>query len=315
MVQTSFESIQLLEGECQIRSYVPLGSLTTLRVGGEAEWFVAPRTLDALTASLAWAHAEGMGVTLLGAGSNLLVSDRGIPGLTIYTRYLRQTVFDEETGRVTAGAGESLARLAWRAAKRGWRGLEWAVGIPGTIGGAVVMNAGAQGGCTADVFVDAHVVTPDGQTLILASEDLAFGYRSSALQEEVSVADQRQVRLVAQATFQLQPGEAPAQVMEETTTNLKHRHETQPYDSPNCGSVFRNPGPKAAGWLIENTGLKGFQIGEAQVSQLHANFILNCGQATAGDVFRLIRHVQGEVHQQWSLLLEPEVRMLGEFQF
>jgi UDP-N-acetylmuramate dehydrogenase len=220
--------------------------------------------------------------------------------------YALSAELDVEKGQITASAGEPIVRLAWQAAEKGWEGMEWAVGIPGTVGGAVFMNAGAHQHCTADILVNAQVLNVDGSLATLTPADLGFSYRNSVLQ--------RDTRLVVQATFQLQPGADPQVVTSKTDQHLKHRHTTQPYDMPSCGSVFRNPGPKAAGWLIENTGLKGFQIGGAQVAQRHANFILNSGSATANDVYQLIHYVQDQVQTQWSLWLEPEVRMLGEFQ-
>jgi UDP-N-acetylmuramate dehydrogenase len=302
-----YSPISLRGTDCKINSQVALAGLTSFRVGGPAEWYVAPRSIEALQASFAWAQAEGLPVTLLGAGSNLLVSDRGLSGLVIGTRYLKQISFNPETGQVTAGAGESIPRLAWLAAKRGWKGLEWAVGIPGSVGGAVVMNAGAHSGCTADILVSARVLSPGGKVEVLAPADLGYRYRTSVLQGGD--------RLVTEATFQLQPGFDRSLVMAATNAHFSQRRTTQPYHLPSCGSVFRNPTPKAAGWLIEQAGLKGYQIGGAQVAQRHANFILNCGSATANDIFHLIRYVQEQVEQRWSLLLEPEVRILGEFPF
>jgi UDP-N-acetylmuramate dehydrogenase len=300
------EPIQLPDSNCLIKPQVSLAHFTTFRVGGAAEWFVTPRTLEALQACWQWAHSQGLPITLLGAGSNLLISDCGLPGLVICTRYFRGATFDPEKAQITAGAGEPIVRLSWQAAKRGWQGLEWAVGVPGTVGGAVFMNAGAHQACTADSLIEAQVLGIDGTLEVLYPQDLGFSYRTSSLQTDK--------RLVVQARFQLQPGADPEVVTAQTDQFLKHRHTTQPYDMPSCGSVFRNPNPKAAGWLIENAGLKGFQIGGAQVAQRHANFILNLGSATASDIYRLIRHVQERVENQWSLLLEPEVRMFGEFQ-
>jgi UDP-N-acetylmuramate dehydrogenase len=291
--------------ECVILPEVCLANLTSLRVGGNAQWYVAPKNWEELQASLEWWQHQDMPLTMLGAGSNLLVSDRGIPGLTIATRHLRYYEFNSETGQLTAGAGEPIARLAWQAAKRGWRGLEWAVGIPGTVGGAVVMNAGAHQECVGDVLVNAIVVSPNGEVKQLGAADLNYRYRNSMLQGNP--------RLVSQATFQLQPGFSRDEVMETTNQYLKQRKSTQPYDRPSCGSVFRNPKPHAAGWLIEQTGLKGYQIGDAQVAYRHANFILNCGHATADNVFRLIRHIQEQVEYHWCVSLEPEVKFIGEF--
>ncbi|NER47448.1 MAG: UDP-N-acetylmuramate dehydrogenase [Symploca sp. SIO1B1] len=291
---------------CPLQSQVSLASLTSFRVGGPAEWYVAPRSLEDLQASFEWVNHQKLPMTLLGAGSNLLISDKGLPGLVICTRYLRQMKFDNETGLVTVGAGEPIARLAWQAAKRGWQGLEWAVGIPGTVGGAVVMNAGAHNSCTADLLVNVETISPSGMIERLTPQDLGFSYRTSILQGGN--------RLVTQATFQLQPGIEPKQVQTKTSQHLKRRHSSQPYHLPSCGSVFRNPDSHAAAWLIEQIGLKGYQIGGAQVAQRHANFILNCGGAKANDIFQVIRHVQQQVEHNWSVWLEPEVRILGEFQ-
>jgi UDP-N-acetylmuramate dehydrogenase len=290
---------------CVLRSQVPLSSLTSLRVGGPAAWYIAPRRVEELQAGLVWAQSKGLPMTLLGAGSNLLVSDRGLPGLVIGMRHLRHTEFDSETGRVTAGAGVPIARLAWQAAERGWRGLEWAVGIPGTVGGAVVMNAGAHGTENADILIETQVIDPDGTLYQLKPEDLDYRYRTSNLQGSD--------RLVTQATFQLQPGDDPETVLKDTVADLNQRRASQPYHLPSCGSVFRNPDSRTAGWLIEQTGLKGYRIGQAQVSDLHANFILNLGGATASDVFQLISHVQQRVEQRWSVRLRPEVKILGDF--
>ena len=299
-------SIRLPNTDCIIKPNVSLATLTSFRVGGPAQWYITPRSLEDLQAGIEWANIERLPITLLGAGSNLLISDQGLPGLVICTRHLRSTYFDLQTGRVTASAGEPLVRLAWQAAERGWQGLEWAVGIPGTVGGAVAMNAGAHKGCTADILVDAHILSTNGKKDILTPSQLGYGYRTSILQGGS--------RVVTQATFQLQPGADPATVMAETNFHLKQRQKTQPYHLPSCGSVFRNPNPHKAAWLIEQTGLKGYQIGQAQVAQRHANFILNCGGATANDIFQLIQYVQQQVEQRWSLSLEPEVKILGEFQ-
>ncbi|MGK7945967.1 MAG: UDP-N-acetylmuramate dehydrogenase [Microcystaceae cyanobacterium] len=284
---------------------VSLASMTSYRVGGSAQWYAAPKNKDELYTVFEWFSQQHFPLTLLGWGSNLLISDDGIPGLVISTRHLRHRQFDEEKGQITAAAGESIQRIAWQAAKRGWRGLEWAVGIPGTVGGAVVMNAGAHQGCTADALVKAVVMSPDGALETLTPEQLDYDYRTSNLQT--------QHKLVLEATFQLKMGFEREEVMAESTDNLHRRKNSQPYDKPSCGSVFRNPYPQAAGRLIEELGLKGYQIGGAQVSQRHANFIVNAGQAKASDIFRLIRHVQEKVDAQWNLCLKPEVKMLGEF--
>jgi UDP-N-acetylmuramate dehydrogenase len=221
--------------------------------------------LEALQASFEWAKAKELAVTLLGAGSNLLVRDRGLPGLVIGTRHLRYTQFNPDNGQVTVAAGEPLPRLAWQAAERGWQGLEWAVGIPGSVGGAVVMNAGAHSACVADILVNTQLLSPSGTLETLTPQQLGYSYRTSLLQGSQC--------LVTQATFKLQPGTDPQQLMATTNQHLEHRLKTQPYHLPSCGSVFRNPSSYKAGWLIEQAGLKGYQIGGAQVAQRHANFI------------------------------------------
>ncbi|WP_009632286.1 UDP-N-acetylmuramate dehydrogenase [Synechocystis sp. PCC 7509] len=292
--------------DCQIKAQIPLATLTSFRVGGPAEWYTAPRNLEQLKASFEYAEARDLKVTMLGAGSNLLISDRGIPGLVISTRHLRHSEFNPHTGTVTVAAGEPLPRLAWQAAERGWQGLEWAVGIPGSIGGAVVMNAGAHKSCIADMLVNAQVLLPSGKIETLSLEELNYTYRTSSLQGSD--------RTVTQATLQLQPGFDSSLVMATTSQHLEQRKTSQPYHLPSCGSVFRNPLPYTAGWLIEQSGLKGYQVGAAQIAQRHANFILNCGGAKANDIFSLIYHVQQQVQQNWSIWLHPEVRMLGEFQ-
>ncbi|WNC22915.1 UDP-N-acetylmuramate dehydrogenase [Thermosynechococcus sp. PP22] len=295
----------LPQTQCPLQRHISLAEFTTLNVGGCAEWFVEPRTVAELQAAYIWAQEQELPITVLGAGSNLLVSDRGVAGLVIATKHLRYLKSDLETGQLTVGAGYPLPKLAHYAAKLGWRGLEWIVGIPGTVGGAVVMNAGAHGGCTAERLVSAVILEPDGTLAVVAARELGYGYRTSCLQNSQ--------RLVLQATWQLEPGHDPAQVKADTQKHLSDRLRTQPYDFPNCGSVFRNPQERTAGWLIEQTGLKGYQIGRAQVSQKHANFILNCGGATAMDVYRLIRHVQAAVADRWSVWLQPEVKLIGDF--
>lgn len=295
----------LPSSQAEIEPQVSLAPMTSFRVGGPAEWFTAPKTLEQLQESYQWALAEKIPVMFLGAGSNLLISDQGLPGLIISTRYLKTHSIDEQTGRMIADAGKPIPRLSAQAAQKGCQGFEWAVGIPGTVGGAVVMNAGAHGGCVADNLVEAHILMPDGSIGIFSNEQLKYAYRTSILQA--------QPQLVLKAVFQLNPGFDPQSVMATTQKHREHRLSTQPYDWPSCGSVFRNPKPKSAGWLIEQADLKGYMIGGAQVAQKHANFILNLGNATAMDIFNLIHHIQAKVDEQWGFHLHPEVKMLGDF--
>jgi UDP-N-acetylmuramate dehydrogenase len=295
-----------LADDFEIVSEAPLAKLTTLRVGGKAEWLALPKTTEQLKTALRWAKSEGTETTVLGAGSNLLISDRGLPGLVICTRALRQSHFDATTGKVIAAAGEPWSSLAWKAARQGLKGFEWTIGIPGTVGGAVVMNAGAHGGETADILLEVEVISRDGTVAVLTPEDLDFQYRTSTLQGGD--------RTVISATFQLSPGYDPATIKTATADDLRSRRKTQPYHLPNCGSVFRNPLPHSAGRLIQAAGLKGHRIGSAQISTLHANFIVNLGQAKASDVLSLIRNTQAVIKERDGIALETEVKIIGDFE-
>ncbi len=250
-----------LQIQNSIRSNVSLAGLTSMRVGGLAEYFISPRSSTELAESLSWASDRNLPITIIGAGSNLLISDQGLVGLVVCTRHLRGIEFDEHSGQVTAAAGEPVARLAMQIASHGWSGFEWAVGIPGTVGGLVVMNAGAQGGCAADCVVSVQTITLTGKTHLVYPQDLDFSYRTSSLQESSNI--------VTGTTFRFQAGGNPLAIAADTEAKLKVRHTTQPYHLPNCGSVFRNPLPQFAAKLIQDAGLKGYQIGNAQVSELH----------------------------------------------
>ncbi len=305
MTPSPAASIQLPQTGATIQSHTVLAPMTSFRVGGPAEWFADPQSIEQLQEIYLWGIEQGFPITFLGAGSNLLISDQGLPGLTICTRHLKTHSIDPDTGIMTADAGKPIPRLSTQAAKMGCSGFEWAVGIPGTIGGAVVMNAGAHGGCVADNLIEAHVLKPDGAIAILTNAELEYAYRSSVLQGHP--------QLVLRAVFQLTPGQNAESILAQTHQHRDHRLSTQPYDWPSCGSVFRNPLPKTAGWLIEQSGLKGYMLGGAQVAQKHANFILNLGQASASDIFNLIHYVQDTVDHQWGYRLHPEVKVLGEF--
>ena len=291
-----------------LQQQVPLANFTTWRVGGPAQWLAEPNDLEQCLALLQWAQAEDLKTRVIGAGSNLLIADAGLPGLTICLRRLQGSQLDAESGQVKALAGEPLPTLARRAARLGLHGLEWAVGIPGTVGGAAAMNAGAQGGSTADCLTSVEVIDQSLKdsvktTTTLSNADLAYDYRQSLLQGSD--------RLVVAAQFQLEPGHDAKELMRKTSGNLSHRTTTQPYQWPSCGSVFRNPEPEKAGQLIEGLGLKGRRIGGAEVSPVHANFIVNVGDATADDIRALIDLVQNEVERMHGITLHPEVKRLG----
>ncbi|MEA5423480.1 UDP-N-acetylmuramate dehydrogenase [Synechococcus sp. CCY9202] len=288
-----------------LRQDVQLGDYTTWKVGGPASWFAEPASQLELLALVSWAISEGLPLQCIGAGSNLLISDAGLDGLTLCHRRLQGSRLDPHEGLVVAEAGEPIPTLARRAARAGLSGLEWAVGIPGTVGGAAVMNAGAQGGCTAEWLESVRVVDPQRpqHPFDLRASELDFAYRHSRLQQERLI--------VLSARFRLSPGHDPAAVTARTSSNLHSRTSTQPYQQPSCGSVFRNPEPQKAGRLIEDLGLKGLSIGGAQVSPLHANFIVNTGAARAADIDALIQAVQARVRQHHGIELHPEVKRLG----
>ncbi|MFM7653495.1 MAG: UDP-N-acetylmuramate dehydrogenase [Vulcanococcus sp.] len=291
-----------------LRRAVALAEFTTWKVGGPAQWFAEPDHPDQVLELLAWAVAEGLESRVIGAGSNLLVSDAGLAGLTVCNRRLQGAEIDAGTGVIEARAGEPIPTLARRAARAGLAGLEWSVGIPGTVGGAAVMNAGAQGGCTAEVLESITVVDPaqPDRSFELRNGELDFAYRHSRLQSEPLV--------VLSARFRLAAGQEPAAVSQRTSANLHSRTSTQPYQQPSCGSVFRNPEPQKAGQLIEGLGLKGLSIGGAQVSPIHANFIVNTGAATAAEIDQLIATVQRRVAAAHGIALHPEVKRLGPFE-
>ncbi|WP_320666680.1 UDP-N-acetylmuramate dehydrogenase [Prochlorococcus sp. MIT 1307] len=282
----------------------PLSQFTTLRVGGAAEWLAEPKNIEEVKILISWAKTSKIPCQVIGAGSNLLINDSGLPGLSICMKKMHGSNLNAKSGLIEAFSGEPFPALARNSAKAGLQGLEWAVGIPGTVGGAVVMNAGAQGGCTGDLLESVTVLPlKGGEVFEIKKKDLQFSYRHSLLQKEKLV--------VLAARFHLEPGHDQRELSRRTNANLNHRTKTQPYDIPSCGSVFRNPEPLKAGKLIENLGLKGHRIGGAEISKLHANFIVNRGEATAQDISQLISYIQKTVQEAHGFLLHPEVKQLG----
>ena len=286
----------------QLRAEEPMSAHTTLRLGGPAALFCCPETARQLQALLRAASNEGWPVTVLGHGSNLLVLDGGIDGLVLCLKgELAQT--RREGCRLTAGGGAALSGLARFAAKNGLQGLGFAEGIPGTVGGGVVMNAGAYGGELSQVASWVEGLLLDGSgSFRMEAEELAFGYRASRLQQLPAV--------VTAAGFALQPGD-PAQLEAELQALRQRRAEKQPLDVPSAGSTFKRPAGGYAAALIDQCGLKGARVGGAQVSEKHAGFLVNLG-GTAADFLALMQLVQQRVQQETGILLEPEVRILGE---
>ena len=293
-----------LSRELKVKRFIALASYTTWHIGGKAEWFSQPNNISEIKSLIAWSNERKIPCTIIGAGSNLLINDEGIKGLVICLKKLHGYEINEKNGVIEAFSGENIPSLARRAAKGGLHGLEWAAGIPGTLGGAVVMNAGAQGGSFSDCIDSVKVLTINGgEQLELPVKDLNYAYRSSRLQKNQFI--------VLSAKLKLEPGYDPQTILKTTNSNLQLRINTQPYDKPSCGSVFRNPMPYKAGKLIEELGLKGLCIGGAEVSKLHANFIVNKGDATAHDIDQLITVIQNKIQSAYGLQLHPEVKRLG----
>jgi UDP-N-acetylmuramate dehydrogenase len=280
----------------------PMANHTTWRIGGPADVFVCPRSVAELQRAVRAANELRMPWTVIGRGSNLLVLDGGIRGLVIkLTDNFAAIAIDGN--HVTAQAGRSFVSAANISVKHHLAGLEFATGIPGSVGGAVMMNAGAHGGEVKDVLEWADVMDDTGRVQRLSNKDLMFHYRYSLLKDNPMI--------VVEAAFLLRPGNGEELAAQVKGWSLR-RASTQPLSLPNCGSVFRNPPGNHAGALVEAAGLKGFRLGNAQISEKHANFIVNLGKASASDVVLLMRHVQETVRDKFGVELETEVRMMGE---
>lgn len=280
----------------------PLAKKTWWRVGGPADLWVEAGDRRGLTRVMAMASEAGLPVFVLGNASNLLVSDRGIRGVVL--RLVGELAGAEADDRVmTLGGGTRLVQLLKRAEREAWTGLEMLAGIPGTIGGAVKMNAGTRLGEIKDALIDVDVVLANGEHGTLTVDDLRMSYRHSELPEGAAVASARLRR----------SDEDPATAFEHVREHLAYRARTQPVDVPTCGSTFRNPEGDTAGRLIESCGLKGTRIGAAQVSEKHANFLVNTGGATASELRDLIEHVRATVAERTGVQLRPEVVLAGEW--
>lgn len=287
--------------ECSAEREVSMKNYTSFKVGGPAELFLSPEDAGQTAKLVRFCEKEEIPVFVLGKGSNLLVSDRGIKGAVIYTgKQCGISLVDENTVRAQSGA--SLAQLCTFALENSLSGLEFAYGIPGTVGGAVFMNAGAYGGEMKDVLLNSEYVSTDGTSGELDNEAMELSYRHSAYENSNLVITAASVRL------------APADRNEiKSTMNdiLARRKEKQPLEYPSAGSTFKRPEGNFAGALIEQCGLKGVSVGGAQVSEKHAGFIINCGGATAADILSLIKHVQARVKAQTGVSLETEIRLIG----
>ena len=277
----------------------PMKKHTTFRIGGPAKFFAEPSTKEELKALLKVAKEKGIKPIIIGRGSNLLVSDEGLPTLVISLGEQFSEI-KVEGNEIYADAGASLSAIAQAALKNSLAGFAFASGIPGSLGGAVYMNAGAYGGEMKDVIVESYYLDENLEEKVCTEHD--FSYRHSVYTDSNNVITGAKIRLTA--------GNA-AEIGEEMSALAKKRREKQPITMPSAGSVFKRPEGYFAGALIEGASLKGFSIGGAEVSELHAGFIVNKGDATCKDVCDLISHIQKTVYEKDGVMLEPEIKKIG----
>ncbi|HWO91880.1 MAG TPA: UDP-N-acetylmuramate dehydrogenase [Methylomirabilota bacterium] len=287
-----------------VRQGEPLASRTSFGIGGSAEFFAEMANPQAIEVALEGCRLRAIPYLLLGAGTNLLVADAGVEGLVV--RVVNRD-YEVEGTRVRAGAGLKMMRLARIVADAGLRGFEFAIGVPGTVGGAVYQNAGCWGKELREVLIEARGFQPGADQRTWSPKDLQLGYRTSALRDGPLHGS-----LVIDATIKLDrgDGEEAKRLMAKLTNE---RNQTQPIKTKNCGSVFVNPPGDSAGRLVQAAGLKGTRQGAAVISQLHGNFIVNEGGATAADVAKLINHARAEVMRRFGIELVPEVELVGKW--
>ena len=297
------EKLQKMLGEAKVLVNEPMTSHTTFRIGGPADYFVMPETVEELANVLKLCKEENTPYFILGNGSNLLVGDKGFRGVVIQL-YKNFDGLSIEGTKITAKSGAMLIRVAKEAGKAGLTGLEFASGIPGTIGGAMVMNAGAYGGEMKDVVTSVTVLTKDGDIKTLSGDEMNFRYRGSVVEDEGYI--------VLEAVMELKEGN-----LEEIQARMDElsvqRRTKQPIEYPSAGSTFKRPEGYFAGKLIQDAELRGYQVGGAQVSEKHCGFVINAGGATAADVMQLMQDVSDKVMEQFGVTLEPEVKRIGEF--
>lgn len=281
----------------------PMQKHTTFRVGGPADYFVMPETIEQVQKVVTLCKEEEIPYYIVGNGSNLLVSDKGYRGVIIQIGK-RFGQIEVKENQITAQAGALLSAVANRALEAGLAGFEFAAGIPGSLGGACVMNAGAYGGEMKDVLLSVTVLTPEGEVLTIPREELELGYRTSIIEKKQY--------LVLEAVIELQKGD-PEEIKAVMDDLRQRRIDKQPLEYPSAGSTFKRPEGYFAGKLIQDAGVKGFQVGGAQVSEKHAGFVINKNHATASDIYELMRQVSEKVEEESGVRLEPEVKRLGEF--
>lgn len=281
----------------------PMKAHTTFRVGGPADFYVTPSSPQQLSALVKLCKVQNMPYYIIGNGSNLLVGDKGYRGVIIQIYKEMNRIIIEET-ELKVQAGALLSRIASEALGNELGGFEFAAGIPGTIGGAAVMNAGAYGGEMKDVLKDVTVLDENGDILIIEAEDLELGYRTSIIAKKGYV--------VVEATIALYK-DSKEEIQAKMEDYKERRITKQPLEYPSAGSTFKRPEGYFAGKLIQDAGLRGFQVGGAQVSEKHCGFVINKDNATAADVVELMKQVSEKVGEQFGVTLEPEVKRIGEF--
>lgn len=302
-MQNKNEWIRKLGEQVEILVAEPMKNHTTFRIGGPADALALPKTPEEVAEVVRFCHEHAQPYYVLGNGSNLLVSDEGYRGLVLQLyRNFNDIQVNGET--ITVQSGAMLAAVARTAYQTGLTGLEFASGIPGTIGGAVVMNAGAYGGEMKNVLKEVTVLTKEGEVLVIPAKALELGYRTSVIPKNEWI--------VLGAVLQLKKGDQE-QILARMEELKEQRITKQPLDLPSAGSTFKRPEGYFAGKLIMDAGLRGFTVGGAQVSEKHCGFVVNRGNATAADVWELICEVKRRVKEMTGVELEPEVKLLGDF--
>lgn len=303
MKQNLYEKLTGIVSESRVKMDEPMKQHTTFRTGGPADFFVMPETKEELRQVISVLKDIREPYHIIGNGSNLLVSDTGYRGTVIQVCKSMSEV-SVSGNQIRAEAGALLSKIAGRALDAGLAGFEFASGIPGTLGGACVMNAGAYGGEMKDVLSEVLVLTPEGEFLTLSSEELELGYRTSVIAKKSYI--------VLEAVLTLSEGKE-ADIKARMEELRQKRVSRQPLEYPSAGSTFKRPEGYFAGKLIEDAGLRGFQVGGAQVSEKHCGFVINKESASSKDILELMKQVSACVEEKFGVTLEPEVRRLGEF--
>ena len=296
------KQLEELVGKENVLIDEPLSAHTTFRVGGPVECYVVPQSIDQVVQAVALCRSEGVPFRIIGHGSNVLVCDAGLVGVAIQMSGNVGAVEVLDDGVIVAEAGASNAKVAAEACRAGLAGYEFAAGIPGTIGGAAIMNAGAYDGEFKGVAVSVRCLDPEGNVVDVSNAEADWGYRRSMMEERGYI--------ILSATLKLEPGD-PVAIKARMDELARRRSDKQPLDLPSAGSTFKRPPGHFAGKLIQDAGLMGYGVGGAQVSTKHAGFVVNVGGATASDVMQVIDDVRARVLERSGVLLEPEVRLWG----